>query len=285
MRDVTKFSLADKAKLADLIRNDNLDYINERVKTVYIKDSFYRKYVKRFLDIVVSLVVLIVLLPINLVIAVITFIDVGSPIIFKQKRIGKNEKTFVIYKFRNMTNETDANGELLPPSERVTKWGRFVRKTSLDELLNFVSILKGDMSLVGPRPLLDVYAERFNKRDLQRYAVKPGLECPAFKKIDHVMTWRERLDNDVWYAQSCSLKVDIILLVRIVQLAFDRKATEVRSKAGAGGFLGYNKDGSIITTQNVPDKYMQMFYEKHREEEVTSNEELTYGSRIEEILI
>lgn len=261
MQDVTKFSSTDKAQLAEFMRNDNLNYVNDHVELIHVKDSFYTRYGKRFLDIIVSLTAFIIVLPINLLIAIATFLDVGAPILFRQQRIGKNEKPFVIYKFRNMTNDTDENGELLPPSERVTKWGRFVRKTSLDELLNFVSILKGDMSLVGPRPLLDVYVERFNKRDRQRYAVRPGLECPSFKKIDHVMSWRERLDNDVWYVQNCSLKVDIILMIRIVQLAFDRKATEIRSKAGAGGFLGYNRDGSIITTQNVPDKYYRMFYE------------------------
>ena len=215
------------------------------------------------MDIIFAILALMISFPINIFIAVVTFLDVGFPIIFKQKRVGKDEKVFFIYKFRNMTNETDANGILLPPSERVTKWGSFVRKTSLDELLNFFSILKGDMSLVGPRPLLDTYVTRFNKRHRQRYCVRPGLECPSIYRLDHVMTWQERLDNDVWYVQNCSLKIDIILLVRIVQLAFNKKATSIRSKASTAGFLGYDKDGSIITTQNVPEKYCDLFCKRH----------------------
>lgn len=259
MKNITRLSPTAKCEFAKYIREDTLAEVNLKVEQIKIKNSFYVKYVKRFFDIVCALIALILTFPINLIIAIVTFFDVGSPIIFKQKRIGKDGKTFVIYKFRNMTNATDANGELLPPSQRVTKWGKFVRKTSLDELLNFVSVLKGDMSLVGPRPLLDIYAERFNERDKQRYCVKPGLDCPSYKKLDHVMTWKERLDNDVWYVQNCSLKVDLVMLLRIVQIAFDRKATAVRSKATIGGFLGYNKDGSVITTQGVPEKYCEMF--------------------------
>lgn len=262
MKDVTKLSSSDKAELAELIREDNLAYINDNVVMVHVKRSFYTKYGKRFFDILIAIFALALSLPINLILAIVTFFDVGSPIIFKQQRIGKGEKKFTIYKFRNMTNDTDSRGELLPPGQRVTKWGKFVRKTSLDELLNFVSVLKGDMSLVGPRPLLDSYLERFNKRDRQRYSVRPGLECPLYQNLDHVMTWSEKLDNDIWYVQNCSLKVDIVLLFRIVQLVFNKKATVKRSKAETGAFLGYNRDGSVITTKNVPEKYCDLFCRK-----------------------
>ena len=262
MHDVTHFSPSEKMELAQWIREDHLEYVNEHVSLVVPKKSFYTRYGKRMLDIVIALFALVVSLPINLFIAVVTFFDVGRPVLFRQQRMGMDEKPFFIYKFRNMTNATDANGELLPPSERVTKWGKFVRKVSLDELLNFVSILKGDMSVVGPRPLLDAYAERFNRRDRQRYAVRPGLECPSFKRIDHTMSWQERLANDVWYVQNCSFKVDLILLFRIIQITFDKKSTAIRSKAGAGGFLGYNKDGTVITTQSLPDKYYQRMLNK-----------------------
>lgn len=257
MQDVTQCSPSEKALLAQWIREDNLDDVNAQVSLVTPKESFYTRYGKRALDILISLIALIVSAPINLVIACVTLLDVGHPILFQQQRTGKDEKPFVIYKFRNMTNARDANGELLPPSQRVTRWGKFVRRTSLDELLNFVSVLKGDMSIVGPRPLLNEYVERFNRRDRQRFAVRPGVECPSYRRLDHVMTWQERLENDVWYVQNCSLKVDVILLVRIVQAVFDRKSTAVRSKAGAGGFLGYDRAGSVITTQWLPDKYYQ----------------------------
>ena len=262
MRDVSGLSSIEKAQLAEYIKRDNLDYVNKRVQVVSVRDSFYTRYGKRFLDIILSVIALIITFPINILLAIATYIDVGCPILFKQKRTGMNKEEFYIYKFRNMTNETDAGGNLLPPSERVTKWGKFVRKTSLDELLNFVSVLCGDMSFVGPRPLLNEYADRFNIRDRQRYFVRPGLECPSIKKLDHPMNWQERLDNDIWYVQNCSLWVDIKLVFRIIQIAFDSKATSIRSTASAGGFLGYNKDGSIITTKTLPDKYYEELFEK-----------------------
>lgn len=261
--NITGLSGSQKAEIAGYIREANLAWINEQVITIHPKDSFYTRYGKRVLDFILATLALVITAPLNLILAIITYFDVGSPIIFRQERIGRNGKKFCIVKFRNMTNECDANGELLPPNERVTKWGRFVRKVSLDELLNFWSIFHGDMSVVGPRPLLNDYFNRFNKRDLQRYAVRPGLECPSIECLDHAMSWEERLANDIWYVQNCSLLVDLKLCFRIVQVAFDHKATEVRSNASAGGFLGYNRDGSIITTQNVPKKYCDMYCERH----------------------
>ena len=112
-----------------------------------------------------------------------------------------------------MTNETDANGELLPPSQRVTKWGKIARKTSLDELLNFVSVLKGDMSIIGPRPLLDYYFERLSDRHKTIYKVRPGLECPTPQHVDHCLSWQERLDNYVWYAEKLQLYAGCEIIV------------------------------------------------------------------------
>ncbi len=156
-QDISALSKSEKKEIAGYIMRDNQERVNAAAAPVQVKDTFYTRYGKRFLDIVISLICLIITAPINLVIAVVTYFDVGRPIIFRQQRTGKGEKPFTIYKFRNMTNDVDASGELLPPEQRVTKWGRFVRKTSLDELLNFVSILKVDMSVIGPRPLLDYY--------------------------------------------------------------------------------------------------------------------------------
>ena len=162
-----------------------------------------------------------------------------------------------------MTNETDENGELLPPAQRVTKWGKFVRRTSLDELLNFWSVFNGSMSIVGPRPLLDSYAERFNDRHKQRYALRPGLECPSLEKEGNVMSWQERLENDIWYVENCSLWTDIKLCFRIVQVALDRKATATRANADQGGFLGYDLEGNVIYTKSVPDHFVEEFCQKH----------------------
>ena len=259
MRDITDLSLSEKNEIAQYIKRDHLEEVNRKVSVPEVKESFYTKYGKRFLDIVIALIVLIITAPINLVIMIVTFFDVGMPILFRQTRLGKNKAPFTIYKFRNMTNDTDENGELLPPSKRVTKWGRFVRKTSLDELLNFVSILNGSMSVIGPRPLRDYYAERLNNRHLTMYRVKPGLECPPLKKIDHTLSWEERFEHYCWYAEHCSLAVDVKLCFRMIALVFDRKNTDARSKAGYGGFLGYDADGKIIYTKMCPDEYVEEF--------------------------
>lgn len=263
MQDITGLSKSDKSEIAEYIKRDNLQIVNERIQQVHVKKSFYTRYVKRLLDIIVSLIAIVVSLPINVVIALVTFFDVGTPIIFKQKRIGKGQKSFTIYKFRNMTNATDVNGELLPPSERVTKWGRFVRKTSLDELLNFVSVLKGDMSIIGPRPLLDSYVDRLNERHKMIYSVRPGLECPILRKTNCPISWQERLENYVWYVENCGFVVDVKLSFRIIQIAFDRKSTEQRAEAGHGGFLGYGLDGNVIYTKTVPDCFVEEFCLNH----------------------
>lgn len=263
MQNIVDLNEKNKNEIARYIYDANITIVNSVVPTVSVKKSFYTRYGKRLFDFIVALLVVVITVPINIILAIITFCDVGFPIIYKQQRTGKDKKVFTIYKFRNMTNEKDINGELLPPEKRVTKWGRFVRKTSLDELLNFVSILKGDMSLVGPRPLLNDYVEFYNDYHMKRFALRPGLECPAIDKLDHVMDWKERLDNDVWYVQNCSFLVDLKMIFRILQIALNRKATRIRGKANVGRFLGYSKDGSIITSHAVPDEFCDMFCEKH----------------------
>lgn len=263
MQDITALSVSGKSEIAEYIKRDNLAIVNAKVQKAKVKDSFYIRHGKRIFDFIIGLAGFIISLPFNLVIAVVTFFDVGKTIIFKQQRIGKDEKKFTIYKFRNMTNATDANGELLPPDQRVTKWGKFVRKTSLDELLNFVSVLKGDMSIIGPRPLLDYYVERLNDRHRAIYAVRPGLECPTLYKVGHALSWEERLDNYVWYVENCSFLIDVRLCFRVVVMALDRKETARRSQAGGGGFLGYDSDGNIIYTKSVPNQYVEEFCRNH----------------------
>ncbi len=263
MYDISHLPKDVKTEIAEYIKQDTLEKLNSVVPEVMVKKSFYTQYGKRFLDIVISAICLFITLPINIIIAVITFFDVGRPIIFKQKRTGMNETKFVIYKFRNMTNDTDAQGRLLPPSERVTKWGRFVRKTSLDELLNFVSILKGDMSIIGPRPLVDYYTDRLHKRHRGIYAVRPGLECPTLRKVDHALSWQERLDNYVWYVENCSFWLDVQLVFRVVAVALDRKSTSLRASASHGGLLGYDEKGNVIYTKSVPDCYIHEYLKTH----------------------
>lgn len=211
-----------------------------------LKKSFYRRYGKRAIDIVVSAAAIAVTSPINLAIAIATYRDVGSPILFKQERLGKDGKVFTLVKFRNMTNETDENGELLPPEMRVTKFGSLMRKTSLDELLNFWPILKGDMSIIGPRPLLVRYGPLYNDVHRRRMEVRPGLECPTPYKVDHQLSWQERFDNDVWYVDNLSLSTDVKLLLRMVSVVFDRKQTDIREKATRGPFIGYDENGIAL---------------------------------------
>lgn len=217
------------------------------------RDTFYARYGKRWIDVVVSAAALVVTLPINALIAIGTFLDVGRPILFRQERLGKDGEVFTLVKFRNMTNETDELGNLLPAGERVTRFGRIMRKTSLDELLNFWPILKGNMSLIGPRPLLVEYGPLYSERHRMRMAVRPGLECPTLERLDHPITWQEQFDNDVWYVENVSFATDFKLLLRIVALVFDRRQTGVRGGGDRGVFGGYNKNGIATSNNALPE--------------------------------
>ena len=195
------------------------------------RKTFYICVVKRFLDIVFSLVLIILLLPLYLILHICVLIDVGFPIIFKQERIGRDCKPFTIYKYRNMTNAKDENGNLLPGDQRVTKFGKVFRASSLDEIPQLFNILKGNMSFIGPRPLPPNYLPLYSKEHLKRHNVKPGLECPQWKKLDHFRTWPEQFDNDVWYAEHCSFWVDLCMCFKLVAMVFHKnpdKATDRR---------------------------------------------------------
>lgn len=244
-------------RIADDMAEDILPIVNANSKEVAFSETLYSKYIKRIVDIVVSMFVLLVTLPLNFIIGIITFFDVGSPIFFTQERIGKNGKPFKVIKFRNMRNTVDENGELLPASERVTKWGKWVRRTSLDELLNFVSVLKGDMSIIGPRPLVPQYYKRFSKRHLGRYHVKPGLECPPHIITNDVRSWNDQFENDVWYVQNLSFKTDALMILNLVRFTFDRKNSAVRGVAKRGDFIGYDSDGTALGINEIPEKYIE----------------------------
>lgn len=263
MQDISRLSGAVIEEIAGYIKKANLESVNQNSDDAKVRNSFYTRYGKRMIDVLAGCIGFTISLPFNLVIAIVTFFDVGRPIIFRQKRLGKDEKEFTLVKFRNMTNEKDAHGELLPPEERVTKWGKFVRKTSLDELLNFWSIIKGDMSLIGPRPLHVFYCDRLCDRHKSIYKVRPGLECPSLHDTGHATTWTERLDNYVWYAENCSFLLDIRMIFRIIWLALDRKNTKARGDATTGELLGYDTDGSIIDSKNVPDRFVAEYCNAH----------------------
>lgn len=172
----------------------------------------YRKYFKRPLDFIMALVGLIVLSPVMLVIAILVRIKLGSPVIFKQPRPGLNEKIFTMYKFRTMTDECDENGELLPDEQRLTDFGKWLRSTSLDELPELWNIFKGDMSFVGPRPLLVDYLPLYNDQQRRRHGVRPGLTGFAQVSGRNAISWEERFLLDIEYVENVSFVGDLSIL-------------------------------------------------------------------------
>ena len=242
--------------IADALAADRLSQVNMICVPARPRKSFYVKYGKRVIDVVISLAAVVLTLPINLVLAVLTYCDVGRPILFKQTRIGMNGKPFTLIKFRNMKEMYDETGNPLPAKDRVTKFGKFVRGTSLDELLNFVSILKGDMSIIGPRPLVPEYTHRYSSRHVMRLAVRPGLECPP--PLNHVgaWTWNDQFENDVWYVENVSLLTDIRMVGRLIHFALNRKAASDRVTAERGSFMGYDLNGRAINMDDVPQSYI-----------------------------
>ena len=164
----------------------------------------YRKYIKRWMDFVLSLIAIICLSPVLLVTAILVRVKLGSPVLFRQKRPGKDEKIFELYKFRTMTDEQDAEGNLLPDEKRLTSFGKKLRSTSLDELPELFNILKGDMSIVGPRPLLVEYLERYDKRQRHRHDVRPGLSGLAQINGRNAIDWETRFEYDLKYIERIS---------------------------------------------------------------------------------
>lgn len=243
--------------LAEYLRNERLDKINEDFPPDSFKETIYTKYVKRVLDIVIVLPAILITLPLNAILALLTLIILGQPLLFAQERVGKNGKIFKLVKFRNMTNETDENGILLPPQQRLTKYGKIVRKTSLDELLNLWSILKGDMSIIGPRPLPPVYFRRYSDRHKGRLNVRPGLECPPREPIDHERSWNEQFENDLWYVRNISFKTDCYMLFRLVGFTFNRQNAKMRAQCEKGSFIGYSWDGRAISNLDLDEQMIK----------------------------
>lgn len=176
----------------------------------------YAKYIKRMLDFILSLIALIVLSPLMLIIGLLVRIKLGKPIIFKQKRPGKNEKIFTLYKFITMTDEKDQNGNLLPDAERLTKFGKTLRSTSLDELPELWNILKGEMAIVGPRPLLVEYLPLYNEKQKHRHDVRPGLTGLAQISGRNTIDWEEKFEEDIEYIQNVNFVTDCKIVFKTV---------------------------------------------------------------------
>lgn len=186
----------------------------------------YEAFVKRALDIIISLLVIILFSWLYLILAIIVRVNLGSPVIFKQERPGKNGRIFKLYKFRSMSDKRDENGELLPDKLRLNKFGRILRSTSLDELPEFFNILKGDMSFVGPRPLLVKYLEHYNAHDARRHEVRPGLTGLAQVSGRNALTWKEKFEKDVEYVDHVTFATDVKIVFLTVMKIFKREGIE-----------------------------------------------------------
>lgn len=202
------------------------------------KAGFYEKYIKRFFDIFCSGLALIVLSPIIGITALLVRIKLGSPVIFRQQRPGKHGKIFSIYKFRTMTDERDANGELLPDEVRLTRFGKILRSTSLDELPELWNIFNGDMSVVGPRPLLVRYLPRYSERQSHRHDVTPGLTGYAQANGRNAISWEEKFELDLYYVEHISLWLDIKIIFQTIGVVFKRSGISSATSATMEEFMG-----------------------------------------------
>lgn len=187
-----------------------------------VNKGIYRRFLKRPMDFILSLMAIIVLSPVLIIVGVLVRVKLGSPVLFKQKRPGLNEKIFTMYKFRTMTDEKDKNGELLPDGVRLTRFGRVLRSTSLDELPELFNILKGDMSIVGPRPLAVQYLPYYTETERMRHFVRPGLSGLAQINGRNTATWEERFNYDVKYVNEITFLGDFKIIFQTVLKAIQR---------------------------------------------------------------
>ena len=197
---------------------------------------------KRLLDIIIALIIMLIFSPLLIIISAIIFFFQGKSIIFKHPRLGMNHKQFKIYKFCTMTDSRNLNGDLLPDNNRTTKIGVFLRKTSLDEIPGFLNVLKGDMSIVGPRPLPIQYINRYSKEQDKRHLVKPGVTGWAQINGRNAISWEEKFKYDVWYVDNYSILLDIKILFLTVNYVLSRKDIVPYNKDSMEEFMGTKAD-------------------------------------------
>lgn len=202
------------------------------------KTGFYEKFVKRFLDFFLSGMALIILSPVLLITAILVRVKLGSPVIFCQERPGKDEKIFKLHKFRSMSDARDENGELLPDEERLGKFGRTLRATSLDELPELWDIFRGKMSIVGPRPLLVKYLPLYNDEQHRRHDVRPGLTGWAQVHGRNLASWEEKFAYDVDYVDNVSLALDVKIIFMTIRCVFAREGISAEGSATMEAFTG-----------------------------------------------
>ncbi len=204
------------------------------------------RYIKRIVDLVVTVVLLLILAPVFIVVALLVLIRLGSPVIFCQQRVGMKESRFQLYKFRTMHNSVDTNGNLLPDSERISHSGNFLRRISLDELPQLFNVLRGEMSLVGPRPLLPQYLPFYSETERLRHSVRPGITGLAQVNGRNALNWDEKLRLDVEYVEKLSLLADISIMARTILAAFQGSAVSANTEqAGQIPFDEYRQHQNL----------------------------------------
>lgn len=201
----------------------------------------YKHFFKRVMDFSIALIVLAIIWPILLVITVwLHFANKGAGAFFLQERPGKDGKIFKVIKFKSMTDERDADGNLLPDAQRLTKVGRFVRSTSIDELPQLINVLKGDMALIGPRPLLVEYLPLYTREQARRHEVRPGITGWAQVHGRNAISWSEKFKLDVWYVDHCSFLVDAKILFITIKKVLEKEGISYEGQATMEMFTGYN---------------------------------------------
>ena len=200
----------------------------------------YKNHIKRILDLVVSLFFFIALLPLFLLLIIILLINNRSSPFFFQTRPGRNLKLFKVIKFKTMTDATDKEGNLLPDSARLTAIGGFIRKTSMDEIPQFLNVIKGDMSLIGPRPLLTEYIPLYSQRQLRRHEVRPGITGWAQINGRNLISWTEKFENDLWYIDHLSFALDCKIILKTLDKVFKAEGISSTSNVTVEKFSGQN---------------------------------------------
>ena len=201
------------------------------------KKNIYTVVIKRLLDFVLSGLAIIVLSPLLLILSALELIYHGRPILFAQERPGLHGKIFKVYKFRSMTNDTDAEGNLLPEDQRATKFGKLIRRLSLDELPELFCILTGKMSIIGPRPLLVRYLPFYTERHMHRHDMRPGFACVPLKPMK-TWSWNDQFENDIWYIENCSFLIDVQMIFAVLREAI--AGAEYRVGGDREEFVGTN---------------------------------------------
>jgi lipopolysaccharide/colanic/teichoic acid biosynthesis glycosyltransferase len=200
--------------------------------------TFYRRIGKRVLDLALTVLALVVLAPVGLIVGGLIRLKLGGPVLFRQPRPGRNDRVFELIKFRTMSNTRDADGELLPDDQRLTPFGARLRRTSLDELPTLWNVVRGDMSLVGPRPLLVQYLDRYTPEQRRRHEVAPGITGWAQINGRNAIAWEEKFDLDVWYVENVSLRTDLAILFRTVAQVLGQRGISAEGHATTPEFMG-----------------------------------------------